>query len=130
MTFSIKLVDCLKMKRCLLLLPLLVCAGCKIPQGTIVSMTQSTIGIRIGENPKTQTPEIQIGFFRATFNFVPTSTNAIYAPQVNSSLSMDQRAFSTQIEDDFTTGGAIAPTNSVAKLGAAMRLKSPKAGAK
>jgi hypothetical protein len=108
-----------------ILAPLLF-LGCTIPKGDVVSMTQSVIGLRIGENPKTQTPEVQIGFFRSTFQFVPTSTNKVYAPMVNSSLSLDQKAFSTSIDEDFQTGGATSPTNSVAKQGALMRQKSTK----
>lgn len=111
----------------LLLIPLVLC-GCKVPQGTIVSMTQSVIGIRVGQNPTTQTPVFEIGFLRSTFQVVPTSTNVLYSPVVNSSLSLDQKAFSTSVDEDFQTGGAVAPTNSVAQRGAAMRLKSPKAG--
>lgn len=114
----------------LLLVPLVFLCGCKVPQGTIVSMTQSVIGIRVGENPKTQTPELQIGFFRSTFQFVPTSTNQIYAPEVNSSLSLDQKAFSTSIDEMFLTGGATPIPDNPAIIGAKMRLKSPKAGAK
>jgi len=110
---------------------LLVClCGCSIPKGEIVSITQSVIGIKIGTNVRTQTPEVQIGFFRSTVQFVPTSTNNIYAPEVNSSLSPDQKNFTTSIDEDFTTGGAVSPDNSVAKRGAAMRLKSPKESAR
>jgi hypothetical protein len=107
---------------------LLLCAGCAIPKGDVVSVTQSVIGIKIGQNPATQTPEVQIGFFRSTYQVVPTSTNMIYAPKVNSSLSLDQRAFTTSIDEDFQTGGAEAPPDSVAKKGAAMRIKTPLRG--
>ncbi len=110
----------------LMLAPLLLLCGCKIPQGTVVSMTTSVIGIRVGENPKTQTPELQIGFFRATYQFVPTSTNQIYAPMVNSGLSMDHKAFTTSVDEDFQTGGAKPPTNSVAIRGVVGRAKSAK----
>ena len=102
----------------LLLLPL---CGCKIPEGRIVSVTQSVIGIKVGENPATQTPELQIGFFRSTFQVVPTSTNAINAPKVNSSLGLTQKSFTTDIQEDFETGGAEPPTNSVAKIRATKR---------
>lgn len=108
----------------LLLLPLLL-AGCKIPEGRIVSITQSVIGVKIGQNPATQTPELQIGFFRSTFQIVPTSTNELHAPKVNSSLSLEQKAFTTVVDEDFTTGGAEPHEDSVAKRGATSRGKVP-----
>lgn len=115
--------------RLLLLLPLLL-VGCAIPKGDIVSMTQSVIGIRIGQNPKTQTPEVQIGFYRSTFQFVPTSTNALYAPKVNSSLSLEQHGLNTTVLEDFDTSDAPrVTTNSVARIRAAV-IRSPKEKAK
>lgn len=107
------------------LLLVLICAGCKIPPGDIVSVTQSFIGIRVGQNPQTQTPQLDIGFVRTTFQIVPTSTNHIYAPAVNSSLSLDQRAFSTSIDEMFLTGDAKPVPDSPAVLGAKMRAKMP-----
>lgn len=109
-----------------LLLLLLLLAGCKIPEGRIVSITQSVIGIKIGENLATQTPEVQIGFFRSTFQIVPTSTNELHAPKVNSSLSLDQKAFTTSIDENFLTGGAEPAEDSVAKIGATSRTRTPK----
>lgn len=109
----------------LLLIPLL--SGCVLskPNGNIVSVTSTVIGIKVGQNPVTQNPELQLGFFRSTFQIVPTATNQIFAPAVNSSLSLDQKAFSTQIDEDFTAGGAQAPPDSVAKRGAMSRGKAP-----
>jgi len=104
---------------------LLLCAGCKIPPGDILSVTQSFIGVRIGQNPQTGSPQVDIGFVRTTFQVVPTSTNVMYAPMVNSSLSLDQRAFSTSIDENFLTGGAKAEPDSPAALGARMRPKMP-----
>lgn len=109
---------------------LFLLAGCKIPKGDIVSVTQSFIGIRVGQNPQTGTPQLDVGFVRTTFQIVPTSTNQIYAPPVNSSLSLDQKAFTTSIDEDFQTGGAHAPSNSVAQRGALMRGKLPMKGTK
>lgn len=111
----------------LFILLLLLLAGCVLskPNGNIVSVTQTVIGIKVGQNVVTEMPEMQIGFFRSTFQIVPTSTNQIFAPSVNSSLSLDQKAFSTQIDEDFTTGSAMAPTDSVAKRGALSRGKAP-----
>lgn len=92
-------------------LALVLLAGCKIPEGKIISVTQSVIGIKIGENPATQTPELQIGFFRSTFQIVPTLTTngVISAPKVNSSLALTQKAFTTVIAEDFETSGADIP---------------------
>lgn len=111
------------LKALLLLAPLSCCCGCRIPPGEIVSVTQSFIGIRVGQNPQTGTPQLDVGFVRTTFQIVPTSTNVMYAPQVNSSLSLDQRAFTTSIDENFLTGGAKAEPDSPAALGARMRPK-------
>lgn len=117
------------MRFALLLLPLLT--GCVLskPNGNIVSVTQTVIGIRIGQNPVTQNPELELGFFRSTFQIVPTSSNMIHAPMVNSSLSLDQRAFSTSIDEVFTTGGSepLPDESSPAVIGAQMRAKEAKA---
>lgn len=100
----------------LAVLMVLVLTGCAIPNGRIVSITQSVIGIKIGENPATQTPEVQIGFFRSTFQIVPVGTNGV-VPKVNSSLSLTQKAFSTVIDEDFESGDAAVPIHpSVARL--------------
>jgi len=109
----------------LLILLLVLCAGCRIPKGDIVSVTQSFIGIRVGQNPQTQTPQVDIGFVRTTYQIVPTSTNVIYTPQVNSSLSLDQKSFTTSIDETFLTGGAHSEPDSPAILGARMRPKAP-----
>lgn len=108
-----------------LLLPLTGCVLSK-PNGQIVSVTSTVIGIRIGQNPLSQSPELQLGFFRATYQIVPTSTNEIHAPPVNSSLSLDQKAFSTSIDENFLTGGAEALPDNPAVIGAKMRAKEPK----
>ena len=102
---------------------LVLCAGCKIPEGDILSCTQSFIGVRIGQNPQNGSPQVDIGFVRTTFQVVPTSTNVMYAPMVNSSLSLDQRAWSTSIDENFLTGGAKPEPDNPAALGAKMRPK-------
>jgi hypothetical protein len=107
------------------LILVLGCGGCKLPQGDIVSVTQSLIGIRFGLNPQNQTPELQIGFFRSTFQIVPTSTNVVYSPTVNSSLSLDQKSFSSSIDEDFTTGNTRPVTNSVAQRALMLRARPP-----
>lgn len=112
------------MKLSLLLIPCLL-AGCKLPEGRVVSVTQSVIGIKVGQNVATGTPELQLGFFRSTFQVVPTSTNRIYAPMVNSSLSLDQKSWATSVDEDFVTGGATPSPNSVAQRGITLRGKTP-----
>ena len=102
---------------------MLACAGCKLPKGEIISVTQTFIGFKVGQNIQTQTPEVILGMSRTTFQIVPTSTNEIHAPMVSSSLSLDQKLSSSAIDEDFTTGGAVIPTNSVAKSGALSRPK-------
>lgn len=84
--------------------------------GRIVSVTQSVIGIKVGMDPANQTPEVQLGFFRSTFQIVPVGTNGS-VPKVNSSLSLSQKAFSTRIDEDFETGDATVPVHpSVARM--------------
>lgn len=99
------------------LITLLTLAGCQGPPGTISSTTTSVIGLKASY----QGYGVIFGVIRETFQVVPTSTNAMFAPMVNSSLSLDQKAFSTSVDEDFQTGGATAPPNSVAKMGAIRR---------
>jgi len=98
---------------------MLLC-GCKIPCGDVVSVTTSGVGISVGYNAASQMPELRLGFFRQTFHFVPTN-----APSVTSSLSLEQHGLSSSVFEEFTTGGAIIPTNSIGRI-RAMRYLAPK----
>src|SRR6266704_1910927 len=86
-------------------------SGCKIPRGDIVSVTTSGVGVSVGYNAASQMPELRLGFFRQTFHFVPT--NAI---PITSSLSLEQHGLAANVFEEFATGGASIPTNSVARV--------------
>ena len=102
------------------LLPLVLFCGCRIPVGDVVSVTTSGVGVSVGYNAASQMPELRLGFFRQTFHFVPTN-----APPVTSSLSLEQHGFTSAVFEEFTTGGALVPSNSVARV-RAMRYLAPK----
>ncbi len=90
-----------------------VLIGCGLPgcksvtqKSNIVSITERTIGIKVGQNAQTQTPELSLGFQSMTFLVVPTSTNEIHAPAVSGGIDLQQNGFSTDIIEDFSTGEA------------------------
>lgn len=76
-----------------------------------MSVTTSGVGLMIGYNASSQMPEVRIGFFRQTIHLIPTNS-----PAVTSSLSLEQHGFSSTIFEEFTTGGALIPSNSVARV--------------
>ena len=78
--------------------------GCALPGNAIVHGSQTTVGIHIGQSPA-GTGEIKIGLVRTTFDRIPTGTN-IYAPAVTSKMKLGARLTSTEVEDDYSTGGA------------------------
>ncbi|HTH49749.1 MAG TPA: hypothetical protein VMB21_19705 [Candidatus Limnocylindria bacterium] len=82
-------------------------AGCRIgpPDGRIIGVTQSVIGISIGQSSADAVPHIQLGYSRSQFHIVPTGTN-IFAPAVLSSMSLDNTFSHQVIDEDFATGGA------------------------
>ena len=93
--------------------------GC-VMRGNITSETVSGIGLSVSYNQSTQLPEVRLGYFRQTYHFVPTN-----APAITSSLSLEQHGFNTEIFEEFTTGGAQIPSNSVART-RAMMIAPPK----
>lgn len=90
----------------LILIPL---CGC-VMRGNITSETVSGVGLSVSYNQSTQLPELRLGYFRQTYHFVPTNS-----PPITSSLSLEQHGFTTAIFEEFTTGGAQIPSNSVAR---------------
>jgi hypothetical protein len=86
------------------------CHDLKPPANAIVGGTARKIGIMVGQNQASQTPEVTIGFYSFTYHRVPTGSN-ITAPPVRAGIRMDQSGFSTDIVEEFTTGAA-AVTNS------------------
>lgn len=105
------------MRTCLLCL--LLC-GCKLPAGSTNTVTISCYGAMFGYDPSTHLPAMYVGLIRQTAISVPTN-----AAPVTSSLSIEQHWLSANVFDEFTTGGAQVPSNSVARI-RAMRLKAPK----
>lgn len=51
----------------------LVAAGCKT--NSVVTTTQTGLGVSISENPATQLYEARLGYFRNEFAYVPGNTN-------------------------------------------------------
>jgi hypothetical protein len=81
------------------LLPIL-CIGLAIPflsgcvaaikQGDIISVKTRTVGLKFGQSPSTQTPEMEFGLITTVVQFVPTSTNGpIFAPKYFDTFAID-----------------------------------------
>jgi hypothetical protein len=90
------------------------CHELKPPKNAVVGFTARKIGIIVGENAATQTPEITIGFYSLTYHRVPTGTTNV--PNVRSSINMQQHSFSTSIIENFETGDAPPGTNAPWRL--------------
>jgi hypothetical protein len=88
-------------------LALVFLPGCRLgpPDGRIIGVTQSVIGISIGQGSADTVPHVQLGYTRSQFHIVPTGTN-IFAPAVLNSLSLDNTFSHQVIDEDFATGGA------------------------
>jgi hypothetical protein len=90
--------------------------GCRIPQppkDAILSATVRRIGISVNQNPATQIPELNLGYFSGTYHRVPTGTTN--APAVDSGIDLSQSGFSTGIHEQFRTGGAAVRGTNVLK---------------
>lgn len=102
--------------------------GCTlgVQKGNIVSVTQSVIGIDIGQSADSNTPHVRLGYVRSQFHVVPTGTN-IFAPAVLSSMSLDNTFSHQVIDEDFATGGATRDVkeNSPAAASAKARTTKP-----
>lgn len=89
----------------------LLTSGCMFgprKTGDIVSMTTSVIGFDVSQNPSDAVPHLRLGYVRNTFHMVPTAkgSNAISAPPLNTSLSLDARFSHQTVDEDFQTGAA------------------------
>lgn len=71
----------------------------------IVRAEVSSIGVSVGQNQATQTPEVSIGYKRATYTSVPTSTNGINVVPVRATIGVDG-GFKVGIAESFETGEA------------------------
>ena len=85
-------------------------SGCalygKRTPGETVSFTQSFVGIDVSQDPTSQVPHFRIGFGRNQGHIIPTSTNVLYSPSLDSSISLDTRVGSHAIAEDFRMGTA------------------------
>ena len=62
------------MKRILSLIAALALTGCE-HLNSVVTTTQTGLGVSVSENPSTQLYEVRLGYFRNEFAFVPCNTN-------------------------------------------------------
>ncbi len=90
---------------------LLLLSGCvtAIKSDHITTYKMRTFGVVIGENPTTQTPEIQLGLVSVVWQTIPTSTNQIYSPNYADTYSLEQKggvigAFSFGVLENTATG--------------------------
>jgi hypothetical protein len=77
------------------------------PPDSVVRITVRSIGVSVGQNQATQTPEAQIGYKSATYDRVPTSTNPVYAAPVKADIGVTGEGFGARITENFQTGAAI-----------------------
>lgn len=102
---------------------LIFLCGCKIPSGSTNSVTITCYGAMFGYDPSTHLPAMYVGLIHEAAHSVPTN-----AAPVTSSLSVEQHWLSANFFEEFTTGGAQIPSNSVART-RAMMVAPPKAPA-
>jgi hypothetical protein len=76
------------------------------PAEAAVRVTVRSIGIHVGQNQATQTPEAQIGYQSATYDRVPTSTNRVYIAPVQAEIGVGSEGFGAHITEKFITGDA------------------------
>lgn len=74
--------------------------------GETVSFTQSFVGIDVSQDPTSQVPHFRIGFGRNQGHIVPTSTNVLFSPSLDSSISLDSGTSRHAIAEDFRMGNA------------------------
>jgi len=63
----------------------LVAAGCKT--NSVITTTQTGLGVSISENPSTQLYEARLGYFRNEFAYVPGNTTSV--PDVMLEIRME-----------------------------------------
>jgi hypothetical protein len=78
--------------------------GCATPRGVIQTGTSTVIGMEVSKDPESSFPHLRLGFMRSQKHTVPTSKEAIFAPPVQSSISLNHHLMTTEIEEDFATG--------------------------
>lgn len=75
------------------------------PPESIVSMEVSHVGIQVGQNQATQTPEFNIGYKRWSYRRVPTSDSGkVNAPPVRAEMNVRKVGFDAGITEVFEVG--------------------------
>ncbi|MDB6018437.1 MAG: hypothetical protein JWR19_2926 [Pedosphaera sp.] len=97
------------------------CASEAIKAGDIISITQRTFGIKVGQAPANGSPEVTLGLIATTVQFTPTSTNGpVFAPNYANTFKIGQSAvpFSFDVDETIASGniqtGAGSNTTSIA----------------
>lgn len=75
------------------------------PANSVVRAEVSSIGLSVGQNQASQTPEVVIGYKRATYTRVPTSTNGINVVPVRATIGVDG-GLKVGITESLETGDA------------------------
>ena len=104
---------------CLLLVPVILLAGCTsaINSGHIVSVTERGFGILIAQSTQNQTPEIKLGFFSSAVVLEPVTTNGtLTAPNFANTFAIDQSTapFNFGVDETIASGNYMTgnPLNS------------------
>ncbi|MDB6112029.1 MAG: hypothetical protein JWR69_3779 [Pedosphaera sp.] len=110
------------LKHLILITPLLAvpllggCASEAIRAGDIVSITQRTFGVKVGQAPANGSPEVSLGLIATTVQFTPTSTNALYAPKYANTFKIGQSAIPFTFDVDETIASGDVQTGSSSNL--------------
>lgn len=75
------------------------------PKDALVGVSGSSIGIHVGQNQTTQTPEFDIGYRRWTYYRVPTGTTNI--PAFRAGVDVSKEGFDAGIVEMFQTGDGV-----------------------
>jgi hypothetical protein len=109
------------LKNLILITPLLApllggCASEAIRAGDIVSITQRTFGVKVGQAPANGSPEVSLGLIATTVQFTPTSTNALYSPKYANTFKIGQSAVPFTFDVDETIASGDVQTGSTTNL--------------
>lgn len=77
-----------------------------LPANRIVNVSQTTVGINVGMNQATQTPEFQIGYKRFSAQIIPTSTNMINTVPFRVTMGVRKDGFDAGIAEAVESGTA------------------------
>lgn len=78
----------------------------KPPAGSYVRITGRSIGLHLGQNPASQSPEIVLGYKSATYDRLPTSIGTnIFIPSVRATIGVGGSLTAT-VAEGLETGDA------------------------